>query len=369
MADIETIVKEFGAGVQEIKTGMAAQSSDMQGFKAALGDVARRVDLIETKANRPAVIGAASGEISPERKAFRQFLKTGNVPSELKASLTQVEDGTGLLAPAEVSNEILRLVTEYSPIRSLARVQQISGSSFVLPMQTDVVTATTRRELSAMEESSVAKLGKKEIFAREMDVKVLVSRRSLEDASFDLEGYIMGEMARAFAVLEGQWFVNGDGGDTQAEGIMTSAKVPDFHNGHATTLQTDNLIDLTYQVKSPYLLDKASIAFLMTRQTLGKVKLLKDGLGAYMFQPQERDAIWGYPVAQCPDMPAVGSGNYPILWGNLRKAYLIIDRASTTVQVDPFTQADNGLVVFRGYRRVGGAIVDPNAIVKLHMAV
>jgi HK97 family phage major capsid protein len=59
----------------------------------------------------------------------------------------------------------------------------------------------------------------------------------------------------------------------------------------------------------------------------------------------------------------------PILFGDLRRGYTIVDRVSLSVLRDPFTQATSGNVRFIARRRVGGQVVLPEALRRLKVAV
>ena len=63
-------------------------------------------------------------------------------------------------------------------------------------------------------------------------------------------------------------------------------------------------------------------------------------------------------------MPDVAANAYPIAFGDFRRAYMIVDRVNLAVLRDPFTQATTGNVRYIARRRVGGQVVQAEAIVK-----
>jgi len=63
-------------------------------------------------------------------------------------------------------------------------------------------------------------------------------------------------------------------------------------------------------------------------------------------------------------MPDVGAGTYPVLFGDFRRAYMIVDRVALAVTRDPFTQATSGNVRYIARRRVGGQVIQAEAVVK-----
>jgi HK97 family phage major capsid protein len=81
------------------------------------------------------------------------------------------------------------------------------------------------------------------------------------------------------------------------------------------------------------------------------------------------NTILGQPYVEVPDMPDVAANAFPIAFGDVRRAYTVVDRISLSVLRDPFTQATNGNVRFIARRRVGGQVVLAEAIRKLKVSV
>jgi HK97 family phage major capsid protein len=64
-----------------------------------------------------------------------------------------------------------------------------------------------------------------------------------------------------------------------------------------------------------------------------------------------------------PDMTAVGSPSPAIVaFGDWNRAYRIFDRVGLEVLRDPYTRAKFSIVVFHARKRVGGALVDGQAV-------
>ncbi|MDQ0317838.1 putative phage gp36 major capsid-like protein [Amorphus orientalis] len=99
-----------------------------------------RVDDLVLKARRPALggDGAAfrSGAALEHKAAFEAYVRSGR-DHDLKAlelkALTAASDDAGYLVPEEVDREIGRRLAAISPIRSIAGVRQVSGTSFKKP--------------------------------------------------------------------------------------------------------------------------------------------------------------------------------------------------------------------------------------------
>ena len=100
---------------------------------------------------------------------------------------------------------------------------------------------------------------------------------------------------------------------------------------------------------------------------------MKDGQNNYIWQPGLAsgvpNTILGQAYLEVPDMPDVAAGAVPIVFGDLRRAYTIVDRVSLSILRDPFTQATSGNIRFIARRRVGGQMVLAEAIRKLKVSV
>ncbi|HEY1750385.1 MAG TPA: phage major capsid protein, partial [Caulobacteraceae bacterium] len=216
--------------------------------------------------------------------------------------------------------------------------------------------------------------GMVEMNAPEMTAIVDISLQNLEDSGFDLAAEVQGEGELQFAVAEGLEVVSGTGVD-QCEGILVNADIATdtssgIGGGSATDLTTgDAVLQLSYNLKAGY---AKNGTWVMNRKTLGKIRMLKDGLGQYIWQPGLQfglpNAIDGAPYADMPDMPDVAAGAFPIAFGDFMRGYSLLDRIAMTLLRDPFTQAGNGAIRFWMRRRIGGRVTLAEAIRKLEIA-
>jgi HK97 family phage major capsid protein len=359
MTDDKDVVKEFKESLGQLKGAVG----DIPAFK-------KRLDELETKLNRPMTVGGATGDPSPEIKAFREWLRKGaRTPEEVKAQLTQSGDPGGVLAPAEWVEEMIKTITQINPIRSVAKAQRTSQSSLKIPKRTAQFAAQWITETGTRAETTGLTVGLEDIPVHEFYAIVDVPKVTLEDAVFDVEAFLKEEFAEQFAVAEGTAFVTGNAVG-RPEGIMTNADVAYVANGHATVLQTDAIQDLMYALKEVY---NRNAVFLMRRATLGTVRKLKDGLGQYIYRPGtvkgEPGTIEAHTVIECPDMPAIAADAFPIAFGDISRAYRIADRLAMEVQMDPYTQYTSGCARYTARGRVGGQVVLPEAVKKLKISV
>jgi len=275
-----------------------------------------------------------------------------------------------LLAPPEMETMIIKKIIETTPIRSLATVRTIGGDSLKQPKKLTSGSAARIGETQTRTNTGDPTYGMIEIKAPEMYARIAISQQMLEDAGYDMIAELREDAAEQFAVKEGIEYISGINAANQGEGILTNADVSYTASGDATAITADGLLDLIYGIKTGY---AANAILGMNRLTLSKVRKLKDGMGGYLWVPGIANAapntINGVPYVELPDMPDIAANTYPVIYGDIRRAYKIVDRIGISFQADFMTEADNGLVVFRARKRSGSAVVLPEAVRKLKIAV
>jgi HK97 family phage major capsid protein len=364
MSEIQNLWHEFKsvndrALAEAKKLGESAAET-----RAHVDRINERIDALETKTNRPALLGNASAGVDEAKAAYNKFLRTGAV--EQKALILADDTLGGYLAPEEFVREIIKGITVASPVRSVARVRQTAAKAIQLPKRSGVFSAAWVAESGARAETTGLTFGLEEIPTHEMYALVDVSRQMLEDAAFNVEAELNAEFSERFAVAEGSAFISGDA-IGKPEGLLTNASIGETNSGVATAVGADGLIELFYAVKDGY---ARNAVWMMRRATIASVRKLKDVTsGQYLWQPglggDQPSLLLGRPVVEAPDMPAEGAGAFPVLFGDFGAGYTIVDRVAIEVQRDPFTQAASGNIRFIARKRVGGQVVLPEAIRKL----
>ena len=373
---LERIEKSEGTAEIEEKLGKIEKDLDRcadieQNYKqqkAAVDAQEEKLASLETALSRPAS-GVDTKAVDEYVKVFDKCMRKGKEalePNEVKA-LTVSNDSTGgYLAPPEYLRELLKTVTEISPIRSIARVRTTAQRSIQVPKRATQFAAAWVAESGTRSETTGYTVGLEEIPAHEMYALVDISEQDLEDTVFDLEAEMQSEFAEQFAKAEGAAHVSGNGVG-QPFGFMSNGDVGEVVSGHASTILADGLVSLTGGIKSEY---AKNGTFVFNRATLASIRKLKDTAGQYVFQAGfslqggATSTILGYPYVEATDMPSEGSNTYPVAFGDFNRAYMVVDRVQMAVSRDPFTQATTGNVRYVARRRVGGQVVQAEAIVK-----
>ncbi len=200
----------------------------------------------------------------------------------------------------------------------------------------------------------------------------MVSQQLIDDADFNLENWLTTELGSEFERQEGIAFIAGDGVNkprgflTYVAGGVSEAEHPGgpiatTPSGNASAITPDALIKLVYGLRSPY---RQGATWLMNSNSASAVSQFKDAGGNYLWRPSiiegQPPTLLGYPVTIDESMPDIAANALPIAFGNFRLGYVINDRTGIRVLRDPFTAKP--YVGFYTTKRVGGGVMDPNAI-------
>tara|TARA_Y100000361_G_scaffold154306_1_gene179471 strand:+ start:3273 stop:4517 length:1245 start_codon:yes stop_codon:yes gene_type:complete len=283
-----------------------------------------------------------------------------------KSMISGANEQGGFVTVDAMSGAISLLEKERSPVRSLATVMSGSAPSWKQPVQTSRFAARRVGETQARTETATSDLGEQEIFAEELNAEPRVSQTMLDDANFDLVGYLNSQIADEFMITEGQEFVSGDGVKS-FRGILTYDNGTSFGKLEQLTSKTSGVLEYDDFVDLDELLLPAfgnNAAFLMNRTTRAAARKIVDGQDRPLLQPDLPNGglptIFGKRIVDVPDMPNVSANNLAIAYGDFRRGYMVYDRMGIRVLRDPYTAKP--FVIFSTTKRSGGDVINHQAI-------
>jgi len=345
------------AELAEVKQAHEIQQKNLE-------EATAKIESLETVLARPNA--SASKDVDIQTKAFGEWLRKGEVDEMERKALYESDDTLGgFYAPTEYVADLIKSVTEISPIRSIARVRQTDKRGIEIPKRTGQFSASFVAETATRSETTGYTTGMMSIDAHEMYGLVDISQAMLEDSAFNLESEMGTEFAEQFAKLEGTSFVSGNGVGKPLGFTDSTAGVSSTNSGSGSALTANGILDLVYAIKSDYL---GNARFVMNRTTFAKLLQLEDGEGQKIFHVGLNlvngapSTIAGHPYTLATDMPDIGGSAKPIAFGDFSKAYTIVDRVNLSVMRDPYSQATSGNIRYVARRRVGGTVVLPEAI-------
>lgn len=281
-------------------------------------------------------------------KALRSnFRQIDNVLQE------KVDADGGYLVPEEYDNRLIQTLNGENIMRSLANIITTSGDH-------KINIAATNPAAAWIEEGGQLTFGEatfKQVLldAHKLHVAIKVTEELLYDSAFNLEDYILEQFGKALANAEEDTFLNGDG-TGKPTGIFHETN-GGTHLTEVTAFKSDDIINLIHALKRPY---RKNAAFIMNDKLIATVRKLKDGNGAYMWQPSyqvgEPDTLLGYPVYTSAFAPegkiAFGDFSY----------YNIGDRGTRSFKQLTELFAGNGMIGFVAKERVDGKLILPEAV-------
>jgi len=361
--EIHKLVHDLREKYEQMEQGIFSKAE----FKEFQEKIEKRIDELETVLKTPKFETKEEKKESEEKKIFEKWARKGLdvlTPEEKKVLKLSDDTTGGYLAPTEYVQEIIKGITEYSPVRTVARIRTTSARSIQFPVRKGTFTAQWISETGTKSETTGLKYGLEEIPNHELYAEIIITNQDLEDSAFDLEREIITEISEQFGVAEGKAFISGDAVG-KPEGILTNANVGEVVSGNASALTADGIINLAYGLKAVY---AKNAIWLMKRDTVRQIRLLKDTNNQYLWQPGlsagEPSLLLSRPILECPDMPSVAANAYPVVFGDFQRGYIIVDRIQISIQRLVEKYAEQGQIAFLARKRVGGQVVLAEAIKK-----
>lgn len=385
-------VDRINAGLdkfEDMNQKLTLAQQQAKGAADKVDEIKEQADRIETAIKRSAGGGSADKKVElkqlvslwtrsvvqAEARGHASLSPEGQklldtIVAEHKALNVGTDTAAGYLAPTEYVREIIKGVTEMSPMRSIVRVRQTANKAIQIPKRTGQFAAQWVVENGTKSETTGLTYGLEELPLHELYALIDISNQMLEDSAFDMEAEIRMEASEQFSVAEGTSVVSGSGVG-RPEGFMTNSTVAETTSGSAATIadadgQANGFITLFHAIKTAY---ARNATWVLNRTTLGSARKLKDADKNYIWMPGLANGIpntiLGAPYVETPDMPNEGAGLFPVAFGDFRRAYTLVDRIVMEMLRDPYTQATAGNVRYIFRRRLGGQVVLAEAIRKL----
>ena len=378
-ATVDTLNKAFAdfkaehtKQLDDIRKGLpsADQAAKVDKISAHVDQLQKEVEDAHVKLAAAQAGGQGAGVKDKEyTDAFMAHMKRGDIQAALNKG-ADVEGG--YLTPTEWDRTITNKLALVSPMRQLATVQTISNNGFTKLFNLGGVNSGWVGETAARPNTNTGAFAPLAYGTGELYANPAATQQILDDAEINLESWLASEVQTEFARQEGLAFLSGDGTNkptgmlTYIAGNANAAKHPygaiaKVKSGAAAAITADSVIDLVYSLPSAF---TGNASFILNRKTMGLIRKLKDGQGNYLWQPSyvagQPSTLAGFPVIEVPDMPDVAAAATPILFGDFKQGYLVLDRIGVRVLRDPDT--NKPYVSFYTTKRVGGGLLNPEPL-------
>jgi len=307
--------------------------------------------------------GAGSGEA---------FLRDANASGDRRLILASMSVGDnsagGYLAPVEWDRRIRSAARAVSPMRRLASVQSISVGGYTSLWSDEAAGSGWVGETAARPNTTTPTVSQLEFASGEIYSNAAATQTLLDDSAINAEQWLIGVITREFSRQEDIAFISGNGVN-KPRGLLTyvtGGASADLHPGGNLTvveeaLAVDALVDFTYGLAAPY---RQNSTWLMSSLTAAALSKLKDADGNLIWRESlivgQPATLFGRPVELDETMPGPAAGNLAIAFGDFELAYQIVDRMGVRILRDPYT--NKPFVNFYTTKRVGGGLLDPNAV-------
>lgn len=373
---------------EDANTMLRSLHASVQGFQARydgrLDNIERAVETAMARSEAQALgLGLAGGPGSdPEyTRAFaahfrsgdqEEFLRTANAAPERMAihNAMSVGDNSagGYLAPVEWDRQIQQQQRITSPLRRIAKVMSTSVGAYTTIWNNDQWGSGWVGETAARPATTTASLSAITFASGEIYANPAITQRLLDDSQLNVESWLAEAVGAEFNRQESIAFLSGNGVNKPA-GLLTyvpGGANESTHPGGALAvseagLTVDGLIDFMYALGAPY---RQNATWLMSSLTAAFITKMKDADGNLIWRESliagQPSTLLGRPVEIDEGMPGPAAGSVAIAFGDFKAGYLINDRLGARVLRDPFT--NKPYVMFYVTKRVGGGVLDPNAI-------
>jgi HK97 family phage major capsid protein len=280
--------------------------------------------------------------------------------------LSKAASGGGFFVPTELADLVVRAM-RFLPggVGSLARTLQTStGDAMNVALNLTHGSAAWIAESGSYTPSDET-MTQAQLAAYKAGTKIIVSEELLTDSAFDLTSFITTEFGERIGALAESAYILGDGSG-KPTGILDAASavsVVTLPAGQVTTLTYAALAAAVFAVPAQY---REGMAILASDSLWVRLVTLTDTTGRPVWNPSVAagapDTFAGIPIYTHPNLAASGANAKSMVVGNFNRGYWIRRVNGVYMQRQNELHSDSGQVGFRGYLRLDGKVVLPDAL-------
>lgn len=297
-----------------------------------------------------------------------------------KSLSVAVSASGGFLVPETIEAQIYDIVREENVMRGVCDIVTVTSDDYKQNVNAHGATAEWRGESTTVNETNTPTLHQISAVMGELSAMPITTQKALDDINTDVQAWLAKEVGIAFAEAENDKFTDGNGivspkgfldysVATTADASRSFGTLQYVVSGHATAFLAPTA---SVSPADPFFTligeTKPSIAngaiFMVNRATKTVMRKFKDADGRFIYQQGllagAPSTFLDYPVVENYSMPDLGADAYAVAFGNFKLGYRIVDRLGIRIIRDDLTT--KGYVKFWTSKRVGGMVIDSNAI-------
>jgi HK97 family phage major capsid protein len=296
----------------------------------------------------------ASAPVNEDVAMIRSLIK-GESRSANFERRDVLKSSTGSPVPTSFYNQVIMKARLIAPVLATSTVLNTAGGeNLQIPRLSTYSVGTVNSEAATMGESDPAFAAFITLGAFKYGFLTQVSQELLEDSGVDMLSFLADQVGNALGYAVGSALTVGTG-TNEPTGIVTASAVGGT-SGTATGFTANNLIDLLYSLDGGAR-NLPGVGWMMTGQSIGRVRKLQDTAGNYVFQPSlamdSPDMLLGKPIYENPSMAEATTGTKSVIVGHLPSYYVRSVGGIKLDRSDDFAFSA-GLATFRAQFRVDG---------------
>ena len=297
-----------------------------------------------------------------ERASFEAYIR-GTV-NERNGELTPASTSGGAIIPTTIVNYIIKKVYDICPILDRSQKFNVKGKLEVpyYPYDSNNITVAYATEFSALSSSS-GKFATVELGGFLAGAMTKISRSLINNAQFDIVGFVVDEMAYQIArFIEGE-LLNGTASKVEGLSGLTNG----ITTASASAITADEVIALHDSIKDQFQNDAIWIMSPATRTAL---RQLKTQQGIYLLNDDISTpfgiSILGKPVYVSDNMSDITAGKVAIYYGDMKG---LATKFSEEINIEVLREkfADEHAVACIGWLEFDSKVIDEQQIAKLTM--
>ena len=372
-------IDAMNKAIEEIRTAAnSASDAEISKRDAEISDLKKQIAQLSNP-----ITGTAQTEDPSKQyeKDFHNYLKTGNALNLREAGSEGTNANGGYICPDGLDKRVVELLTPRSTIRRNATIIQASGKNYQRPYKKTGITSgwigeTGSRTATDAQEYDVITATVGELYAFPQ-----YTQNFLADTWYNFEEGFARDLAISFADKEETAFVSGDGSN-KPNGILSALreakddtqrtwnKLQQINTESATGITLNSLYAIKDSLNYAY---RSNAKWYMSTSTYTALQqTLIDGEHRGIFgrgdvSQNMPETLLGYPIEIDDYMPGVAANACPIVFGDMRQGYAILERPGIGVLRDMYS--NKPYIGLYSIKRVGGLVQDYRALKVLCVAV
>ena len=295
-----------------------------------------------------------------ETRAFEAYIR-GEI-NEREGELTPASTSAGAIIPTTIVNYIIKKVYDICPILDRSQKFNVKGTLEVpyYPYDSNNITVAYKSEFSALTSSS-GKFATVELKGFLAGALTKISRSLINNAQFDIVGFVVDEMAYQIArFIEGELL---NGTEDKVEGL--SGLTNGITSASTSAITADEVIQLHDSIKDQF---QNNAIWIMSPKTRTALRTLKSTTGYYLLNDDISSpfgsTLLGKPVYVSDNMPDIGAGKVVIYYGDMKG---LATKFSEEINIEVLREkyADEHAIGVIGWLEFDAKVIDEQQIAKL----